>query len=143
MKKKSIYLDKKADNNAAVQNLRRFLRKHLTEGGVRTDFAQNMSMSQTQLNQYLSGVYIPTRKTIDKWAKHLGISPEEMMTTDFEYIPYPFEELFKPKAQTKRVTKKEWRQSYEDLKNDYIIMAREGEVEYDSKIIALIERHKI
>lgn len=143
MERNSIYLTKKADNHAAVQNLRRFLREYLAGGGVRACFAQSMGMSQTQLNQYLSGVYTPTRRTTEKWARFLGISPGEMMTVNFEYIPYPFEEMFKPKTQSRRITKREWRQSYDAMKDEYIMMAREGEVEYDSKIIDLIERHKI
>lgn len=143
MERNSIYLTKKADKHAAVQNLRRFLREFLAGGGVRADFARSMEMSQTQLNQYLSGVYTPTRGTTEKWARFLGISHDEMMATDFEYIPYPFEELFKPKAPSKRVTKREWRQSYEAMKDEYMMMAHEGEVEYNSKIIDLIERYKI
>lgn len=97
MERNSIYLTRKADRYAAIQNLRKYLREFITGGGVRADFARSMNMSQTQLNQYLDGIYTPTERTTKKWAKYLGISHEEMMTSDFEYIPYPFEELYKPK----------------------------------------------
>lgn len=143
MEKRSIYRDKKAENHAAVQNLRKSLREFIAGGGVRADFAQSINMSQTQLNQYLSGVYAPTQRTTEKWAKYLGTSHDEMMVADFEYIPYPFEELFKPKTPSKRVTKREWRQSYEAMLDEYMMMAHEGEVEYNQKVVDLMERYRI
>ncbi len=98
MEQNSIYFKRKADKHAAVQNLRKFLREFLTGGGSRIDFARSMGMSLTQLNQYLTGVYTPTKRTIEKWSKLLGVTFEEMMSNDFEYIPYPFNEMFKQRV---------------------------------------------
>lgn len=142
MEQNSIYFKRKADQHAAVQNLRKFLREYLIEGGTRKDFAQSMGMSLTQLNQYLTGIYAPTKRTVEKWSQKLGVSYEEMMTAEFEYISYPFEEMYKPKVQSHHITKRDLRHSYDLMIDEYESMAREGEVEYNAKVVDLMNRYK-
>lgn len=143
MKIKSLYFTKKAERSAAIQNLRRHFRQNMAEGGTRADFATRMGMSLTMLNQYLTGIYEPRPCTVEKWALRLGVSHEQMMTADFEFVPYPIEDLVRPKSQSRHVTKREWRQSFDDMIDEYVTMANEGEVEYNSKIVELMKRYKI
>lgn len=142
MNKDSIYFKRKAEEHASVQNLRKFLREFLKGGGTRVDFARKMNMSTTQLNQYLTGIYTPKRKTIEKWGKQLGVTYEEMMVADFKFISYPFEELFKPKTQRHRFSKRDRDKAFDVIIEEIVSEVGEEATEYLPRIIKIIESHK-
>lgn len=143
MENKSIYFIRKADQHPAIQNLRKYFRDYLSCGGTRIDFANKMGMSSTLLNQYLGGIYKPTRTTIVKWAQRLGTSYEEIMVTNFEYIKYPLEDRCRFKQQSRRITINAHNHSYDMLLDKYLLMSKEGEVPYSQKIVKLIESNKM
>lgn len=81
-----------AAEKAAIQNLRRFLKEYL-ESSPRhklNDFALKLGKTSSELGRYLRGENNPRRKLVEYWAEQFGVSYDEMMTADFEYIDYPF-----------------------------------------------------
>lgn len=128
-----------------IQNLRMFLKQYLDNDVHHTleDFARSMSMTSRELGRYLRGEHKPRKSTIQRWAELLGVDCTEMKTLQCEFINYPFEKYVKLKQGGHHNTKREIRRSYDEMIDEYVSMAREGEVEYNTKIVDLMKRHKI
>ena len=132
-------------NEPEIQNLRWFLKQYV-ENDVRhtlEGFALSMDMTSRELGRYLRGEHKPRRKTIEKWGELFGVDYTYMTTYHCEFIKYSFETYVKPKQSGHHITKREVRQSYDDMIDEYETMAREGEVEYNAKVVDLMKRHKI
>lgn len=132
-------------NEPEIQNLRMFLKQYLNIDVKHTleGFALSMGMTSRELGRYLRGEHKPRRRTIEKWAELLGVDYTYMTTRQCEFIDYPFETFVKPKQSGHHITKREVRQSYDTMIEEYITMAHEGEVEYNAKVVDLMKRHKI
>lgn len=132
-------------NEPEIQNLRWFLKqyvendvKHTLEG-----FARSMKMTSRELGRYLRGEHKPRKGTIMKWADMLGVDYSYMTTIHCPFVDYPFERFSHPKKSGCHITKHEVRQ-YQDLMiEEYESMVREGEVEYNAKVVDLMKRYKI
>lgn len=132
-------------NEPEIQNLRWFLKQYVENDVKHTleSFAQNMEMTSRELGRYLRGEHKPRRKTIAKWAELLGVDYTYMITHQCEFIDYPFETFVKPKQSGRHITKREVRQSYDAMIDEYVTMAREGEIPYEPKVEELMKRYKI
>lgn len=145
MKKQSIFFKRRGEKNPAIQNLRKFLHEYLEGGGSRQEFAKRLHMMPERLSQCVTGVYTPTKKTVEKWAEDFGISYDEMMTANFAFISYPFDDLPKPipNHTNRHLTKKFVKKRYESMIDEYETMVEEGVIKYESKVVDLMKRYMI
>lgn len=133
-----------AENHPAIQRLRQHLREYEEQGGNKHDYARNLDMHYNTLTRYLRGESAPRRKTVEAWAKSLGVTIEEMMTAPDEFISYPFDKLCKPKRGGKYLSKESVRREYRDgLLNDYNLLVQEGIAEYNTEIVKILEKNRI
>lgn len=126
----------------AVQNLRSRLREHIKKGGKREDFVRRFSMGYSLFNQYVAGVYEPRKKTVEKMARALEVTYEEMMTMPEEYISNTLD-LPVTKQSGTHITKAYVQEKFDDLYDDYMQLVSEGDVEYNYQVEAIIRKKRI
>lgn len=132
-------------NEPEIQNLRWFLKQYLDNDIHHTleGFARSMGMTSRELGRYLRGEHKPRRSTVQKWAERLGVDYIYLITVKCPFIDYPFEKFSHPKKSGSHVSVRTIRKTYDAMIDEYVTMVREGEVEYNVKVIDLMKRHKI
>lgn len=135
-----------AAEHPAIQNLRRFLREYLESSPRHSlaDFAPKLGKTPGELGRYLRGECNPRRKLVEYWAEQFGISYEEMMIVDFEYIEYPFIRNSLPHKSGRHVTKAETRSNHDAMTEEIrSFLCEDISEDRLNGVMEIIHKHRI